>query len=70
LNKNHSASPSPHRTRLTGEQKKAVRDRYYMLRDQWCLTLESAEIDWQALFTFHFEMLQLEQAHPWIKRAA
>jgi hypothetical protein len=41
-----------------------------MLRDQWCLTLKSAEIDWQALFTFHFEMLQLEQAHPWIKRAA
>jgi hypothetical protein len=70
LNKNHSASPSPRRTRLSAEQKQVVRDRYYSLRDQWCQTLESAAIDWEALFNFHFQMLQLEQAHPWIKKGA
>ena len=70
MNKNHSTSPSLRRTRLTVEQKQAVRDRYYSLRDQWCETLESATIDWEALFNFHFQILQIEQAHPWIKRAA
>jgi hypothetical protein len=70
LKKNHSASPSPRRTRLSAEQKQAVRDRYCLLRDQWCQTLESAQIDWTRLFDLHYAMLQLEQAHPWIKRAA
>jgi len=69
LSKNRSASPS-RRTRLTAEQKKAVRDRYYLLRDQWCQTLESAQIDWEALFIFHFEMLQMEQTYLWIRRGA
>ena len=69
MTKNHSSSPSPRRTRLTPEQKKAVRDRYYLLRDQWCQTLESDQIDWEALFHFHFEMLQMEQIHPWLKKA-
>jgi hypothetical protein len=70
LNKNHSASSSPRRTRLTVEQKQAVRDRYYSLRDQWCMTLETSEIDWQSLFDLHWEMLEMERQHPWIKRAA
>jgi hypothetical protein len=68
--KNRTHSQSRRRTRLTAEQKQAVRDRYYNVRDQWCMTLETQQIDWQRLFDLHFEMLQIEQAHPWIKRAA
>lgn len=68
MNKNRSASPSPRRTRLTVEQKQAVRDHYYALRDEWCLGLEEEQIDWQFLFDLHYEMLQLEYQHPWIKK--
>jgi hypothetical protein len=67
---NRTHSQSARRTRLTAEQKQAVRDRYYNVRNQWCMTLETSEVDWQRLFDLHYEMLQMEQAHPWIKRAA
>ena len=56
------------RTRLTVSEKQAIRDHYYALRDEWCLELEEDQIDWQFLFDLHYEMLQLEHQHPWIKQ--
>jgi hypothetical protein len=55
-------------TRLTIPERQAIRDHYYALRDEWCMELEEDQIDWQFLFDLHYEMLQLENQHPWIKQ--
>lgn len=69
MKKNRSARQPRTRTRLTDSEKQAIRTHFYLLRDEWCLALEVAPIDWQHLFDVHWAMLQLEHAHPWVKKA-
>jgi hypothetical protein len=69
LKKNHPASPSPRRTRLTNEQKQAIREHRNLLLQKWALGLDSPGIDWQQLFDVHWELSLLERRHPWLKKA-
>jgi hypothetical protein len=59
----------PTRPRLSDAEKQEIRQHYGALRDDWCLELEEPEIDWEFLFELHYDMLQLEQQFPWLKKA-
>jgi hypothetical protein len=69
VKKNHPASPSPRRTRLTDEQKQAIRTHRNCLLQKWAEGLDSPTMDWQQLFDVHWELLLLERQHPWLKKA-
>ena len=70
MKKNHPASPSSPRTRLTAEQKQTLRNHRNFLLEKWAEGLDSESIDWQELFDLHWELYKLERQHPWLKRAA
>lgn len=61
------SEPRP-RTRLTVEQKQAIRNQFYAVRDQWCETAESEQIDWERLFELHCQMQLMQRQYPWIKK--
>lgn len=69
MKKNHSASPSPRRTRLTAEQKQKIRVHRSFLLEQWGLGLEATPLDWEQLFATHWELCLLERQYPWLKKA-
>lgn len=69
MKKNHPASPSPRRTRLTAEQKQHIRAHRNFLLQKWGQGLNENPTDWQALFDTHWELYLLERQHPWLKKA-
>jgi len=69
LKKNHSASPSSPRTRLTAEQKQTIRAHRNFLLQQWGQQLNESPTDWQTLFDIHWELHLLERQNPWLKKA-
>jgi len=69
LSKNHSASPSHRRTRLSAEQKQTLRNHRSFLLGKWAEGLDSPSINWQELFDLHWELYKLERQHPWLKKA-
>lgn len=69
MKKNHSASPSPRRTRLTAEQKQHIRAHRNFLLEKWGLGLDATPLDWAHLFEVHWELYLLEHKHPWLKKA-
>lgn len=69
--KNRTHSQSLRRTRLTAEQKQAIRDHFYNVCDQWCsMTLDTEAINSDRFSDLQWEMYQLKQQHPWLKKAA
>jgi hypothetical protein len=69
LKKNPSASPSPHRTRPTAEQKQAIREHRNFLLQKWGQGLDATPLDWEHLFNVHWELHMLEREYPWLKKA-
>ena len=69
MKKNHPASPSPRRTRLTDEQKQTIREHRNCLLQKWGEGLDSPSIDWQQLFDVPWELHLLEHQYPWLKKA-
>jgi hypothetical protein len=69
LKKNHPASPSSRRTRLTAEQKQEIREHRNCLLQKWGAGLDSPSIDWEQLFDVHWELELLERRYPWLKKA-
>lgn len=69
MKKNDPTSQSPRRTRLTDEQKRAIREHRNCLLQKWGEGMDSPSIDWQQLFDVHWELYLLERRYPWLKKA-